>query len=50
MKKALEIFKKHTMLIVLVLVVLFFTITTGCSMVSSANFYSLITHNAHVYV
>ncbi|MBE5851557.1 MAG: sugar ABC transporter permease [Lachnospiraceae bacterium] len=50
MKKALEIFKKHTMLIVLVLVVLFFTITTGGSMVSSANFNSLITQNAYVYV
>ena len=50
MKKALEIFKKHTMLVVLVLVVLFFTIMTGGSMVSSANFNSLITQNAYVYV
>lgn len=45
-----EIFKKHTMQIVLVLVVIFFTITTQGRMFSASSFNSLIVQNAYVYV
>lgn len=50
MKKAVDIIRKNTMLIVLVLVVLFFTAMTKGQMVSAANFTSLITQNAYVFV
>lgn len=50
MNKAIDIIRKNTMLIVLVLVVLFFTAMTKGQMVSAANFTSLITQNAYVYV
>jgi len=46
----LEIIKKHTMQIVLVLVVIFFTITTQGRMFEASSFNSLITQNAYVYV
>ena len=50
MKKTVGILRKNTMLIVLVLVVLFFTATTKGQMVSAVNFNALITQNAYVYV
>ncbi len=50
MKKAIDLVRKNTMLIVLVLVVLFFAITTKGQMVSAANFTSLVTQNAYVFV
>jgi len=48
--KIIEIFRKHTMLIVLVLVVIFFNITTGGTMLLPSQFNALITQNAYVYV
>lgn len=45
-----DIFKKHTMQIILVLVVIFFTITTKGLMFSASSFDSLITQNAYVFV
>lgn len=45
-----EIFKKHTMEIVLVLVIIFFSITTQGRMVQATSFTSLISQNAYVYV
>ena len=52
MKSVAKIFKEHTMQIVLVLVVIFFTITTRNkgSILSPANFNALIAQNAYVYV
>ncbi len=48
--KLLKVFKAHTMEIVLLVVFLFFTATTGGSMFYSANFNSLIAQNAYVFV
>ena len=50
MEKVLKIFKEHTMKIVLVLVVIFFNITTKGQMLEPSSFYSLITQNAYVFV
>ena len=50
MEKALEIFKEHTMQIILVLVVIFFSITTNGSILSAFNFEALITQNAYVFI
>ena len=48
--KITEIFRKHTMAIVLVLVVIFFNITTGGTMLLPSQFNALITQNAYVYI
>ncbi|MBR5360731.1 MAG: sugar ABC transporter permease, partial [Lachnospiraceae bacterium] len=50
MKSVAKIFKEHTMQIVLVLVVIFFSITTSGSILTPANFNALIAQNAYVYV
>ena len=50
MKKAVDIIRKNTMLIVLVLVVLFFAAMTKGQMVSAANFTALISQNAYVFI
>ncbi len=48
--KILNIVKENTMLIVLVLVVIFFNITTNGTMLQPSQFNALITQNAYVYV
>ncbi|SDB22892.1 putative multiple sugar transport system permease protein [Pseudobutyrivibrio sp. YE44] len=48
--KILKIVKENTMLIVLVLVVIFFNITTHGTMLLPSQFNALITQNAYVYV
>lgn len=48
--KALNILKKNTMIIVLVLVTLFFTIKTGGNMLLPQNVYNLIAQNAYVFI
>ena len=50
MEKVGKIFKEHTMQIVLVLVVIFFAITTDGSILSPMNFEALITQNAYVFI
>lgn len=50
MNKAISIIRKNTMLIVLVLVYIFFTIMTKGQMFIPANFNSLIVQNAYVYI
>ena len=50
MSKYLEIIKKNAMLIILVLVYIFFTITTRGSMFQAMNFNALITQNAYVFI
>jgi len=50
MEKVLKILKEHTMKIVLVLVVIFFNVTTKGEMLKPSSFYSLITQNAYVFV
>ncbi|MDO4188104.1 MAG: sugar ABC transporter permease [Lachnospiraceae bacterium] len=50
MKNAVAILKKNTMLIVLVLVFIFFTITTKGQMFTANQFNSLITQNAYVFI
>ena len=50
MEKVGKIFKEHTMQIVLVLVVIFFAITTKGSILSPMNFEALITQNAYVFI
>ena len=50
MEKALNILKEHTMKIVLVLVVLFFTYTTKGKMLEPSSFNALINQNAYVFV
>lgn len=49
-KNASQILKNNTMLIVLVVVYLFFTIRTGGAMFSPFNFNELITQNAYVFI
>ena len=44
------VLKKNTMLVVLVLVYIFFVITTGGSIFKASNFNALITQNAYVYI
>ena len=48
--KAFDIIKKNAMPIVLVLVFIFFTITTGGNMFTPDNFSNLIAQNAYVYI
>ena len=48
--KVLSVLKKNAMLIVLVLVYIFFTITTSGQMFQPMNFNALITQNAYVFV
>ena len=48
--KVTEVLKKNAMLIVLVLVYVFFTITTKGAMFMPLNFNALITQNAYVYI
>jgi len=50
MKNVGKIFKEHTMQIVLVLVVIFFTIMTNGQMLAPSSFNSLIVQNAYVFV
>ena len=50
MKNVGKIFKEHTMQIVLVLAVIFFTIMTQGQMIAPSSFNSLIAQNAYVYV
>ena len=48
--KSLDFVKKYTMIIVLVLVVLFFTWQTGGSILQPMNVSSLISQNAYVFI
>lgn len=50
MNKTLSVLKEHTMKIVLVLVVIFFTIMTNGKMFAATSFNALIVQNAYVYV
>ena len=50
MKNALEVLRKNTMMFVLVLVFLFFTLMTKGQMFTALNFNALITQNAYVYI
>ncbi|MCR5107055.1 MAG: sugar ABC transporter permease [Lachnospiraceae bacterium] len=50
MEKVGKIFKEHTMQIILVLVVIFFSITTKGMILSAMNFEALITQNAYVFI
>ncbi|MCR5788695.1 MAG: sugar ABC transporter permease [Lachnospiraceae bacterium] len=49
-KKYTDVLKKNAMLIVLVLVYIFFTVSTGGGMFQAMNFNALITQNAYVFV
>jgi len=48
--KVFDILKKNTMIIVLVLVTLFFTVKTGGNMLLPQNVYNLIAQNAYVFI
>ena len=50
MKNAAQVLRKNTMIFVLVLVFLFFTVTTKGQMFTALNFNALITQNAYVYI
>ena len=50
MTKAKDIFKKYTMVFVLILVIVLFTIGTGGKMLLPANINNLISQNAYVFV
>ena len=50
MNKTLEIFRKHTMKIVLVLIVIFFSVMTKGQMFAASSFQALIAQNAYVFV
>lgn len=50
MAKAKDIFKKYTMVFVLLLVIILFTIGTGGKMLLPANINNLISQNAYVFV
>lgn len=50
MKNALNVLRKNTMMFVLVLVFLFFTLMTKGQMFTALNFNALITQNAYVYI
>lgn len=50
MKNAAQVLRKNTMMFVLVLVFLFFTIMTKGQMFTALNFNALITQNAYVYI
>ena len=48
--KIIEVLKKNTMIIALVLVTLFFTVKTGGNMLLPQNVYNLIAQNAYVFI
>jgi len=48
--KALNVLKKNTMIIALVLVTLFFTVKTGGNMLLPQNVFNLIAQNAYVFI
>lgn len=50
MNKTMEIFRKHTMKIVLVLIVIFFSVMTKGQMFAASSFQALIAQNAYVFV
>lgn len=50
MKKAMEILRKHTMKIVLVLIVIFFSVMTKGQMFAASSFQALIAQNAYVFI
>ena len=50
MNKAMEILRKHTMKIVLVLIVIFFSVMTEGQMFAASSFQALIAQNAYVFV
>ena len=50
MNKAMEIFRKHTMKIVLVLIVIFFSVMTKGQMFAASSFQALIAQNAYVFI
>ena len=50
MEKVKDIFKKYTMIFVLILVIVLFTIGTGGKMLLPANINNLISQNAYVFV
>jgi len=50
MNKTIEIFRKHTMKIVLVLIVIFFSVMTKGQMFAASSFQALIAQNAYVFV
>ena len=50
MTKVKDIFKKYTMVFVLILVIVLFTIGTGGKMLLPANINTLISQNAYVFV
>lgn len=50
MKNALNVLRKNTMMFVLLLVFLFFTLMTKGQMFTALNFNALITQNAYVYI
>ena len=50
MNKTLEILRKHTMKIVLVLIVIFFSVMTKGQMFAASSFQALIAQNAYVFV
>ncbi len=50
MNKVIQLIRKNTMLIVLVLVYIFFVITTKGQIFQALNFNALITQNAYVYI
>lgn len=50
MKKTIEILRKHTMKIVLVLIVIFFSVMTKGQMFAASSFQALIAQNAYVFV
>lgn len=50
MNKTVEILRKHTMKIVLVLVVIFFSVMTKGQMLAASSFQALIAQNAYVFI
>ena len=50
MKNLVQVLRKHTMQIVLVLALLFFTVMTQGKMLSPANMSALIAQNAYVFI
>ena len=50
MNNTLEILRKHTMKIVLVLIVIFFSVMTKGQMFAASSFQALIAQNAYVFV
>lgn len=50
MNKTVDILRKHTMKIVLVLIVIFFSVTTKGQMFAASSFQALIAQNAYVFI